>query len=153
MTDTPSQAALDAAVKPAGCRDWQAFIDDTGKHSYVRAIALAYAAHLDKADKVGRMVQAVGMIYTPQELFELQVVARDLCLPESIDPDLLEAREMFAEYHKQGGCDLMLNSGFIGKEGAANDLIMAGEFDHNPFVKMALKAIKRGRELAKERSE
>lgn len=41
MTDAPSKTALKLAVKPAGCRDWQSFIDDTGKHSYARKIALA----------------------------------------------------------------------------------------------------------------
>lgn len=122
MTDMPSKAALNLAVKPAG-HTWQTFMD-TVPTNYAKSIALAYAADLDKADKVGRMILEV----TPEKLpagpaRDCRELARELILPDPIDPDLLEA-EKIATSHPGG---MMMNTA---------EFVLAG--------------IKRGRELAKE---
>lgn len=121
--EMPSRQALDKAVKPAGTT-WEGFSYSTSPSSDAHQIALAYAADLDKADKVGRMILEV----TPEKLpagpaRDCRELARELILPDPIDPDLLEA-EKIATSHPGG---MMMNTA---------EFVLAG--------------IKRGRELAKE---
>lgn len=68
-------------------------------------------------------------------------------LPEPPDPLLIEARRMLAVDHAEHGLDLYHN-GSICKLGAANDAIMAGEFDHHGNVTRYIAALRRGMELA-----
>lgn len=137
----PSQQALDLAVKPAGMT-WGQFAKDYDQRENTYVIALAFAEHLDKADKVGRMVadlveaypEGLPVFYAKRSL----EAARELILPDPIDPDLLEAREMVAKYYE-------------GRAGpAAARRTREGDYDGSAFLVLALAALKRGRELAKE---
>lgn len=86
---------------------------------------------------VERMValvrQCAGQPLHGQALHDVDVEAQSIVaqLPEPIDPDLMEARQI-AAFHA----------------GAARDGTMNGEWDNSLYVQNALKGIKRGRELA-----
>lgn len=101
MTDMPSKAALNLAVKPAG-HTWQTFMD-TVPTNYAKSIALAYAADLDKADKVGRLADSNKAGLNRIGLWHLAEAARELILSDAIDPDLLAAREMAAKAFEANG--------------------------------------------------
>lgn len=137
---TPSKSALDAAVKPAGVT-WAVF-EQGNVNSDAYRIALAYAADLDKADKQSREVLALladaKAFNTSSWLERAIALLRANLLPEPVDPDLLEARALFEEFHAAEGFT------------ATAKKAPTGECDEYGDMKLILTALKRGRELAKE---
>lgn len=94
--DMPSRTALDLAVKPAGYSSWEEFDRwyPQANDTLLRAIALAYAADLDKADKVGRevleLVDTAWSTASADKFLQAMEILRANLLPDPIDPDLLE---------------------------------------------------------------
>lgn len=142
---TPSRQSLNEAVKPAGFGSWEDYESSLACCTRTTDVVLSYAAHLDKADKVGRWYEeaaerGMGNISFDQAQHRRDL-AKALILPDPVDPDLLEAREICAKYWDKEECPSHAEN------------YRSGCYDYDNPIALTVAAIKRGRELAKERSE